>query len=318
MENKLSMNNLGSTDIKVSSLCFGTLTVSPLQCNFTTKDSSNLFCHAIDNGINFFDTAALYGTYPPLKEAVKYKNDIVIATKDYCYDTKTAEKSVNLALKGIGRDYIDIFLLHEQESIHTLRGHWEAIEYLVKRKAKGDIKAIGLSTHFISALRDSIDIKEIEVIHPIYNKRGLGIVDGDALMMRNAIETSTIKGKGIYLMKVLGGGHLSSGASSAFKAAHKLEGISSIAVGMKSKEEIDYNISFFSGIEPDEKLKSKLDKTAKKLHIHDWCIGCGKCVASCDKSALSLANGKVIVNQEKCVLCGYCAAKCKDFCIKVI
>ena len=318
MVNKLKKNNLGSTNIKVSSLCFGTLTVSPLQCNFTSESAADLFVYAIDRGINFFDTAALYDTYIPLKKAVKYKNDIVIATKDYCYDEKTAEKSLHTALKGIGRDYVDIFLLHEQESIHTIRGHFEAIEYLIKRKEKGEIGAIGLSTHFVAAVEAASLVPEIEVIHPIYNSRGLGIADGSKAEMGEAIKALIDKDKGIYLMKALGGGHLISEAGAAFREVLDLRGISSIAVGMKSTEEVDYNISVFSGAEPENEIKDRLDKTQRRLYIHDWCSGCGKCITACDKGALSLENGKAKVDMSKCVLCGYCAARCRDFCIKVI
>ena len=216
MANNLKYNNLGSSNIKVSSLCFGTLTVSPLQCAYPTEKSADLFCYAIDCGINFFDTANLYDTYAPLKEAVKYKKDIVIATKDYCYDEKTAQVSLDKALKEIGRDYVDIFLLHEQESINTIRGHWEAIEYLHKRKKQGDIRAVGLSTHFMRAVKDSLAIDEIEVIHPIYNSRGLGIADASAEEMLKAINKAQMRNKGIYLMKALGGGHLVADAQKAF------------------------------------------------------------------------------------------------------
>ena len=318
MESKLTHNNLGSSEIKVSSLCFGTLTVSPLQCGYSVKKASDIFCYAIDRGINFFDTAALYGTYPPLKEAVKYKRDTVIATKDYCYDAQTAQKSLDGALKGIGRDYVDIFLLHEQESRHTIRGHWEAIEYLIKRKEKGDIKAIGLSTHFVSAVNDSLNVSEIEIIHPIYNFKGFGIVDGGPEQMRVAVEASAARGKGIYLMKALGGGHLISQPRKAFSHAFELKGVSSIAVGMKNSDEVDYNVSVFCGIEPDKAVEERLGKAERKLHIHDWCTGCGSCVKACDKGALTVRDGKARVDDKKCVLCGYCAAKCKDFCIKVI
>ncbi len=318
MENKIAYNNLGNTNIKVSSLCFGTLTVSPLQCNYTVKAAAEIFCHAIDSGINFFDTAALYGTYPPLKEAVKYKKDIVIATKDYCYDTKAAQKSIDNALKEIGRDYIDVFLLHEQESINTIRGHWEAIEHIRYRIKQGDVRAAGLSTHFVSAVKDSIDIEEIEIIHPIYNTKGLGIVDGDQAIMRKAIESASNNGKGIYLMKVLGGGHLATQAKQAFQKAFEVKGVDSIAVGMKSKDEIDFNIDMFSGIIPDTELEKRLSTAKRKLHIHDWCTGCGSCVQACDKNALEIVDGKASVIIGKCVFCGYCAAKCKEFCIKVI
>jgi aryl-alcohol dehydrogenase-like predicted oxidoreductase len=318
MASRLIHKNLGNAEIKVSSLCFGTLTVSPLQCGYSLKAASDVFCYAIDRGINFFDTAALYGTYPLLKEAVKYKKDIVIATKDYCYDAKTAQKSVDRALKGIGRDYVDIFLLHEQESRHTIRGHWEAVEYLLERKEKGDIKAVGLSTHFVSAVKDSLNIGEIEIIHPIYNLKGLGIADGTAEAMKYAVESAAEKGKGIYLMKALGGGHLISKPMQAFEYALALKGVSSIAVGMKSRDEVDYNVSVFSGLEPDGDIEKRLVKAERRLHIHDWCTGCGRCAAACDKGALKIIGGKAVVDMEKCVLCGYCAARCKDFCIKVI
>ena len=318
MRSNLTYNNLGNTEIKVSSLCFGTLTVSPLQCDFSTSDSADLFCYAIDQGINFFDTANLYGTYPPLKEAVKYKKDIVIATKDYCYDEKTAQASLERALSGIGRDYVDIFLLHEQESVHTIRGHWEAIEYLLKRKKAGDIKAIGLSTHFVSAVRAVAQYDELDIIHPIYNMRGLGIVDGSREDMLDAINLAVYKNKGIYLMKALGGGHLIPKADEAFKAAMKVDGIGSIAVGMKTKAEVDLNVSIFSKIEPTKELRQKVSTEKRKLLIHDWCTGCGSCVSSCDKGAISIIDSRATVDENKCVLCGYCAAKCKDFCIKVI
>ena len=318
MRNNLSLNNLGNSDIKVSSLCFGTLTVSPLQRAFNVNEAAKLFCYAIDSGINFFDTAALYDTYAPLKEALKYKKDTVIATKDYCYDEKTAQHSLDTVLRAIRRDYVDVFLLHEQESMYTIRGHWEAIEYLIKRRQKGDIRAVGLSTHFIAAVRDSLKYPEIEIIHPIYNTRGLGIVDGSKEEMRAAIEQAAECGKGIYLMKALGGGHLISNAENAFQEAMGVKGISSIAVGMKSREEIDYNTALFCGNTPESGLKERLDTAERRLHIHDWCIGCGACVAACDKGALLVADGKAVVDRNKCVLCGYCAPKCKEFCIKVI
>jgi aryl-alcohol dehydrogenase-like predicted oxidoreductase/NAD-dependent dihydropyrimidine dehydrogenase PreA subunit len=318
MRNNLSLNNLGISDIEVSSICFGTLTVSPLQRAFSVNEAANLFCYAIDRGINFFDAAALYDTYAPLKEVLKYKKDTVIATKDYCYDEKTAQESLDAALKSIGSDYVDIFLLHEQESMHTIRGHWGAVEYLIKRKQKGDIRAIGLSTHFIAAVRDSLKYPEIEIIHPIYNIRGLGIVDGPKNEMRAEIEKAADHGKGIYLMKALGGGHLISNVENAFKEAMAVKGINSIAVGMKTREEIDYNVALFSGNEPKCGLKEKLDTAERRLHIHDWCIGCGACVDVCDKGALSIVEGKAVVDSNKCVLCGYCAPKCKEFCIKVI
>ncbi len=316
--NKSNYSLLGNTDILVSNICFGTLTISPLQCNFAVSDASKLFCYAIDKGINFFDTAELYKTYKPLKEALKYKNDIVISTKAYCYDEKTAQTSIDNALRKLGRSYIDIFMLHEQESIHTIRGHWEAIEHIQKRIKQGDIRAAGISTHHIAAVEASVDIEEITVIHPIYNMKSLGIVDGNCDEMKQAIEKAVSKQKGVYLMKALGGGHLIGNAKSAICFAREVKGVSSIAVGMKSKEEIDYNIALFNNSEPEDITKKNINNITRQLHIHDWCIGCGKCVKACQHNALVICDKKAVVNQDKCILCGYCADKCKDFCIKVI
>ncbi|NLJ40321.1 MAG: aldo/keto reductase, partial [Clostridiales bacterium] len=125
----MKYNILGNTGIRVSKLCFGSLTVSPLQKNLSVDDGKDLILAAAKLGVNFIDTADLYDNYPIIKKALKEYPNLVISSKSYAYDNKTAKATLNRALKGIDRDYIDIFLLHEQEGPLTLKGHWEAIEY---------------------------------------------------------------------------------------------------------------------------------------------------------------------------------------------
>jgi ferredoxin len=161
-------------------------------------------------------------------------------------------------------------------------------------------------------------VKELKVIHPIYNKKGIGIIDGTKEQMRQAIDNSISRGKGIYLMKALGGGHLIKDSLDSLNHARSIDGIASIAVGMKSTQEIDYNVSVFKGIVPNKEVTEKISNTERHLHIHDWCVGCGKCIEACQHGALQIKNNKVEVDKEKCILCGYCATRCKDFCIKVI
>ncbi len=277
-----------------------------------------MYYYAIDNGVNFFDTANLYNTYASLKNAIKYKNDIIISTKAYCYDKKTAQLAIDGALKKLDRSYIDIFLLHEQESRYTIKGHWEAVEYIIKRIKKGDIRAAGISTHHAAAVNATLDINELKIIHPLYNYKGLGIVDGNADDMKKAINNSIRAGKGVYLMKVLGGGHLINNAVYAINDAMKIINISSLAIGMKSIQEIDYNIAVVNGKYPLKNTVDEIKNTKRKLTIHNWCIGCGKCVDACTSNALTISCNKAAVDDDKCILCGYCADKCKDFCIKVI
>ncbi|MGI6685003.1 MAG: 4Fe-4S binding protein [Bacillota bacterium] len=52
--------------------------------------------------------------------------------------------------------------------------------------------------------------------------------------------------------------------------------------------------------------------------MDEWCEGCGRCVETCPQKALSIKDGKAIVNQDVCVFCGYCGSACRDFYIKVV
>ena len=52
----MKMNTLGKTNIKVSEICFGTLTIGPLQRALTVPDGLRVLTEALDAGINFYDT----------------------------------------------------------------------------------------------------------------------------------------------------------------------------------------------------------------------------------------------------------------------
>ena len=310
---------LGNTNIEVSRLCFGSLTMTPFQANLSVKEGAELIQYAYTKGINFIDTAEIYDNYKYIREALKGidRRDYVIATKTYAYSKELAEKSLNLALKELDTDYIDIFLLHEQESIHTIRGHYEAIEFFLKAKEKGIIRAIGISTHRIEGVLGANKYNEIEVIHPIVNMKGIGIQDGNIGEMLNAIEEAHRLGKGIYGMKPLGGGHLIGEAEKAFNFVKGIPYINSFAIGMQSKNEVDSNISLMNDGYVSEDLKEKLRKKKRKLIVADYCIGCGNCVNTCKQNGIEIIDGKAHPN-ENCILCGYCARNCPEFCIKVI
>jgi aryl-alcohol dehydrogenase-like predicted oxidoreductase len=309
---------LGSTGISVSRLCFGTLTLGPLQRGMTPQDGGRLMIHALHGGVIFFDTAEIYGTYPHLRVLLGECRDVVIATKAYAFDRKTAEESFEKAISGLGREYIDIFLLHEQESIHTIRGHWEALEFFLRKKEQGLIGAVGLSTHRVEAARAALEFPEIEVVHPLINIRGIGISDGTREDMSQAIATLGLASRGVYAMKTLGGGHLIGERRSAIRYALDLPGVQSIAIGMQSAAEIDYNVALFEGREPDTRLESILGKIPRRLSVDEWCTGCGKCAEACKAAAIVVEDGRAKPDMGKCSLCGYCAAVCPEFCIKVL
>jgi aryl-alcohol dehydrogenase-like predicted oxidoreductase len=309
---------LGATGIKVSAICFGVLTIGPLQADLRVEEGAGVIVHALERGINFLDTAESYGTYPYIKEALASQRfKPVITSKSYAYSRQGMKESVERALDEMGLTVIDIFMLHEQENEKTLEGHREALEYLIKAKQQGLIKAIGMSTHSIAGVVAAADHPAIEVIHPLINKGGIGIMDGTATTMGAAIQYARLRGKGLYAMKALGGGNLISQAYSAFQYVRNIPGLASVAVGMKNRDEVDLNITWFEG-RRDPLLEARVGRTQRRLHIESWCTGCASCGEVCRYQALSLQDGKTVVDQSKCVLCGYCAAYCPDFCIKVV
>lgn len=313
----MEYRQLGKSGLEVSRLCFGSLTMTPSQGNLSIEDGAELICYAYEKGINFIDTADLYDNYDYIRPALERigRENMVVATKSYAYDRETAERDLSRALKGLGTSYIDIYMLHEQESIYTLKGHMEALDYFREMKDKGIIKALGLSTHKVAGAKAFNSYDFLDVLHPMINYKGLGILDGNREDMEKQIKIAKERGKGVYGMKILGGGHLIPDVKEAFAYAVDLD-LDSFAIGLQSKEEIDCNISLVeSGIYPHELEGLRTKK--RRLLVADYCIGCGACVKACKAQAMDLIDGQAVPN-DKCILCGYCANYCPDFCIKVV
>ena len=315
----MEYRRLGKTNIKVSRICFGTLTAGPLQANLPLEQGAALMAEAVERGINFFDTAQLYETYPYLRRAMEItgQKDIVISTKTYAYTRQLAEEALEQARRELNRDVVDIFMLHEQESIHTLRGHREALEYLLEQKQRGIIRAVGASMHRIAAVEGALQM-ELDVIHPLLNREGLGIMDGTRAQMEQAVRQAHHRGMGVFSMKPLGGGNLFRSSGECLRYAFSLPWVDSVALGMQSVEELKANLEFYQTGEFSPQAKGELERKVRHLHIDDWCEGCGICVERCGQKALSLQEGRAVCNDSRCLLCGYCASTCPAWAIKVV
>src|SRR5687767_1433918 len=122
---------LGSTGLKVSRLCLGTMTYGTPQWRPWVLDeqaSRPFIKRAIEHGINFFDTADMYSggvseevVGRALKEFAK-RDEVVIATKVF-YPTrehpnggglsrKHIMEAVDASLRRLGVDYIDLYQIH--------------------------------------------------------------------------------------------------------------------------------------------------------------------------------------------------------------
>ena len=314
----MEFRKLGQTELVVSRLGFGSLTIGPLQANLSPAEGGSVIRSALEAGINLIDTAELYNNYLHINKGISgFAGNVIISSRSYAYEYQDMEKSVRKACKELNREYIDIFGLHEQTSRLTLKGHRPALEYLIKAKQEGIIRAIGVSTHAIEVVRAAALIPEIDIIHRIVNRLGLGIIDGDIKQMLEAIEEACAAGKGIYGMKALGGGHLGQDAQQAFSWVLE-KPIASIVVGMQSVDEVAVNCALFSGLQPPPQQAAAVAGKKRRLLIEKWCIGCENCVNRCQMGALQLNHGKAEVDSNKCVLCGYCASVCPEFCLKVL
>lgn len=314
----MQYTELGQTGLYVSKLCFGALTIGPLQRGLSPEEGSQVLRRALELGVNFIDTAELYETYEHIRLALEgfhATRPIVVATKSYAFSREGMLRSLEKAQKGLGLDVIPIFMLHEQESSHTLRGHWPALEVLWEAKKAGVVQAVGISTHHVQGVLAATAIAEIDVISPLINLTGIGIQGGTRDEMLAAIYQAAQAGKGIYAMKPLGGGHLLRDWSQALDYLLQIPEIHSIAVGMKNSDEVEHNAAFFEG----RKNLPRPQVSTRRLHIDDWCLGCSACVNACPNGALEIKDGKAVVAfRDQCVFCGYCGASCPEFAIKVI
>ena len=336
----------------VSRIGTGSLTVSPMQASLPLEEAADVLAYAFDSGINFIDTAQYYENYPIIRAALDrcaHPEEVVISTKTYAYSRSLAVEAVEEARHALDRDVIDIFMLHEQESYSTMKGHMPAYEYLLECREKGIIRAVGASTHHVALVKGLVKLKDeglpVDVCHPLYNMRGIGIADGGEGDMAAAIEEAHSVGIGIFGMKSLGGGHLSTTPEDALRFVLSKPYIDAVAVGMQSREEIDANIHLLlSGAFSDDDRK-KLVSKHRSLHVEDYCEGCGACVRRCGEGALRLEevtetetesqydfsssfaaeNGitretkklRAVPDDRKCVRCGYCTKVCPVFALKI-
>ncbi|HEU0265347.1 MAG TPA: 4Fe-4S binding protein, partial [Geobacterales bacterium] len=217
------------------------------------------------------------------------------------------------------RERLDIVHLHGARLSDPFTDRKGVLDELLRLKDEDKIAHVGLSSHYISAFRLAMSHPEIEVIHPLLNRTGMGILDGSAEEMAEAVAVCARAGKGVYVMKALAGGNLISEARQSLQWVVAQPGVGAAAIGMLSEAEVEANIAFFEQGTLDDTTWSELEKRRRRLKIMErFCSGCGSCVEACTANALSVVNNVAQVDEESCILCGYCAAACPDFMIRVV
>lgn len=169
---------LGNSDLKVSRICLGCMGFGDSkngQHSWTLDEdaSREIIKHALEQGINFFDTAIGYqnGTSEQyvgraIRDFAK-REDVVIATK-FLPRTKEEiergvstrehiENSLNQSLKNLGMDYVDLYIYHMWDYNAKLEEVMETLNDLVK---SGKVRYIGISNCYAYQLAKANDLAE--------------------------------------------------------------------------------------------------------------------------------------------------------------
>ncbi len=315
----MKYNKLGKTDLIVSEIGFGVLTVGHNQLNLPINDGAEVVKYALKKGINFLDTAEFYETYPYIRKALddlkREKSEIspIICSKSLAVSGYEMEKAIDDGLKALGIEYFDIFLMHEIRHDGDFASRKSAFEALKTAKKLGKVKYIGISTHHVDVTKEASYLNELDVIFPLVNIDGIGIRDGSNIGtrkdMEDAIKLNAIAGKGIFLMKIFGGGNLISKYQEALNYGKSIGESSSMMIGFGKQKEVDDIISYVEGTLPPNYIP---DLKCKKITIEQGdCEQCMACYYKCPNSAIYICDdGSVKVDDEKCLTCGYCAPIC--------
>ncbi len=155
----MEYTKLGKSEIEISKLCVGCMsfgdagTMHDWTLNF--EDSEDIVKHALDLGINFFDTANSYskGTSEEyLGKAIKnnsLREKVVLATKVYFNEGHLSKEAipreVEGSLKRLGTDYIDLLIIHRYDFNTPVEETMEALDRVVK---SGKVRTIGASAMY--------------------------------------------------------------------------------------------------------------------------------------------------------------------------
>ena len=304
---------LGNTGIRVSRVGFGVLPMGPSQLALPVEEGAAVLRYALERGFNFVDTAQYYRTYPYIRKALEDGDfkDVVLCSKSLCTDYEGMMEAIAEAKQEMGRA-ADIFLMHEVRSgqLEERAGAWQA---LVDAKARGLVRAIGLSTHHVDITRAAADMAALDVVFPLINYAGLGIRRGNAFATREemleAIRACHKAGKGVFSMKAFGGGSLTANYQQALDFIFAQPDLDSVMIGFGKTAEVDDLLCYLEGKMPPD---YNPDVSKKKVYINqEDCEGCGSCKAACPAGAIYWGeNGLAQVDHSKCLTCGYCSPVC--------
>ena len=290
----------------LSTLGFGCMRFQTRMGKIDYAEAEREIMYAIDNGVNYFDTAYIYpgseALIGEIFEKNKVRDKIYIATKLPHYLVKNREgldKIFDEELKRLRTDHIDYYFMHMLTDIDAWNRMIELgiLQWLEDKKKSGAIRQVGFSYHGNTEMFTKlIDAYDWEFCMIQYN-----YMDEHSQAGRRGLNYAHKKGLPVMIMEPLRGGRLvnrlpedakkifknyerqHTPAQWAFKWLWSQKAVTVVLSGMNSMEMVEDNIRTASATsvgDLSEKDNEMLEKVVKAINskMKVGCTGCGYCM----------------------------------------
>ena len=315
------MRYFGKTEMKIKRVGFGGI---PIQ-RISQEDTNKVIDELEKCGVNFIDTARGYTVSEEyLGNALKGRREkFYIATKSMSRDYESMKRDIEISLKNLQTDYIDLYQMHNVKPAEydTLFGEDKAYRALLESKEQGKIKHIGITSHGLETVEKAVESDKFETIQFPYN-----IVENQAdEVFKRAYE----KGVGTIVMKPLAGGAIDDGTL-AMKYLLSREYIDVAIPGMDSPQQVIENTDVLQNYELTEEDNKKIAKIKSELGTNfcrrcEYCLPCPKGINIPQNFLLegyynrynlkdwAVDRYRGLAENERasnCIECGACQKKC--------
>ena len=311
---------LGKTGLKISRLGFGGIPIQRIDA-----EGTKILIHKLhDSGVNFIDTAR---GYTVSEEYLGYalegiRQDFVLATKSMSRDKANMARDIDISLKNLRTDYIDLYQIHNATAaqLDQVAAPGGALEALLEARQQGKIGHIGVTAHTLQAFEKAVGLDWVETIMFPYN---IVETQGEELIKKCADRNI-----GFIDMKPLAGGALDD-ATLALRFIAANPDVSVIIPGMATAAEFEQNLAAVQDGAPlRAEEHSKIDEIRRSLGTQFCrrCNYCAPCTVGINISGVFLMEGyysryglrdwaKVRYEgfdkkASDCIGCGVCESRC--------
>lgn len=264
----MEYRRLGRTELKVSLIGMGGI---PLQRS-GVKEAQQALETALQEGVNFFDTARSYTDSEEKMGRVLSNNNSYIATKSFARTGEEMKKELEKSFGSFLGQKIDLYQLHNvksKEQLETALGSGGAVEELQKSRKEGLIDYIGISGHVVEVLIEAVKTGKFDTV-----QFPLSIIEQQTL--DELIPLARELDIGIIAMKPLAGGALGRYPEAALKWLLDLP-VATIIPGADSVEQVKQNTGVVNYRKPfTQEEKVLLEEEAQSIG-QNFCRRCEYC-----------------------------------------